>query len=227
MTFSSLTQSGSGASIRVDNASICALIGGLSPAGAAQTMVVTRERVANIFVASTVAATLAALTGFPYETVLLTQADGVLTARVVAGGIDEIKPLGSANSTLVLKDGTTLDVVGTPTVIAALFSTSFTAGQIIGSALFNADGSMSEDCSYNIAQGAHTTGNYAGSLIIGTCTVFAVITTLIGTGNIVGLVLMQGNQSSTSAFAVASRLAADGTTATDHPFAVTLVCITP
>ncbi len=154
MTFSTLTQSGSGASIRVENNAICALIGGLSPAGAAQTEVVTRERVANIFIASSVAATLAALSAPVPATVLLTQADGVLTCRIVPGGVDEIKPLGSANSTIVLLDGTVVDVVGTPTVVAALLdAVTYSAGRVVLEAYLISAAISPQQSDYDITLG--------------------------------------------------------------------------
>lgn len=223
MTFSTLTQSGSGKSIRVENDSICAFVGGLSPAGAAQTMVVTRERVANIYVDGAVGDVVSLLTDWQYVGVLFTQIDGVLQCMIVQGGIDEIIPLGTANSQVVLKDGTTVDVIGTPTAVAAAFAT-FAPGQVLGSALVNANGTITY--ANNIEAGAHTTGNYAFSLMAGTCSVFAVMVTMLDGGNFPA-VLFAAQQESTSEASVSCRNAADGTTAADQAFYVTIVCIDP
>lgn len=225
--FTTLTQAGTGDDAVIENSNLQALVGVLASDGTTQlTQVVSREPIDQVFVAATVAATLTAI-----QTAGVTPAAATVplvngqTSRVFEGAIDEVLENGTG-SRLVLGSGLVLETTLTPTEVQALFP-SFTTGQVIGSARVNADGTIDAGNSNNITAGAHTTGNYAMSLTKGTCTKFAILPALTGVGKVVGLVLIQGAQTDTNDFTVSARLAADGTTATDHAFDVVLVCITP
>jgi len=120
MTFSTLTQAGSGTTQEVANDAISGMYQFTLADGVTQaTEVLVREPIANIIVQDTVANVVAGLTAPAPTFVTVTLTNGK-TARLVPGHVDDLVALGVANSRCYVQDGTVLDLVGTPAVIAAL-----------------------------------------------------------------------------------------------------------